>query len=126
MRRLLSAVFCVSLAGCMDESSFIAEYVEAECAYAVECYDQAILDFNSWDSEQACADDRGPVMTAEYAGCTIDRATARECLGAIRDLACPSEGEDPALPAICAQVWTCPEPSADTDAAASTNGEAAE
>ena len=126
MRRLLSVVLCSPLVGCMDESAFVANYVEASCAYAIDCYDQAILDFYSWDSEQACADQVGPTMTAEYEGCTIERATARQCLSELRDATCPAEDNDPTVPAICAQVWTCPTPSTDTDGVTTSNGTAAE
>lgn len=104
------------LAGCgVKQDDYIGEYVEAECAFALECYPPAVLEFYGWNDEAECQTQRGGELTAQTDGCTYDKKAAKACLKAFKDAACPAEGEDPVLPAICNDVWTCNGDS-DTDA----------
>ncbi len=105
-------------AGCsVDSTEFISKYAEAECEFAMLCYEPSILQFNGWSDAAECVTERGPELTGDSQDCTYDKKKAKACLKAMKDLPCPTEG-DPVVPEICTQVFTCDgtgTPDTDTD-----------
>jgi hypothetical protein len=111
----LSGLFAGALlVGCNpSETKFIDQYVAAECDYRVTCYDPAILQFYGYADAEGCVASFGPEFVTQHQGCTYDAVAAKQCVKALEELSCPAEGEDPADPEICGQVFTmCAE---DTD-----------
>lgn len=97
----------VFVAGCsVDSTDFIAKYAESECDFAMRCYEPSILEFYGWDDAAECVQERGPEITGDSEGCTYDKKKAKACLKAMKELACPAEG-DPVVPEVCTQVFTC-------------------
>lgn len=118
MRRAPLYSSSLLLAGCLSGEKFVSEYVEAECTYALECYDEAVLNFRGWDSVETCMDVRGPEYAGQIDGCILDKSAGRECLKQLKGLGCPADGEDPTLPAICTAAFPGCDPygsSAETD-----------
>jgi hypothetical protein len=103
---LASVAALVALAGCgVKEDAFVSKYVEEECAFALSCYDPAILNFYGWTDADACIAQRGPEIVTAAEGCVYDKKAAKECLKEFDEMACPDG--DPLPPAICGQVWDC-------------------
>lgn len=107
MRKALVGLFAVGLAGCgYSDSSFINDYVDSDCEYAMECYDDAVLNFWGWDSASACEADRGPVVASWGLGCVFDKDAAKECVRQLKDRECPPAGQDHEVPSICDAVYS--------------------
>ena len=114
--RVLLGGLVLSMAGCGPNSEhYVAEYVDLQCAFALECYDEAVLEFYGWDSQETCVSDFGAQVATAVEGCaTYDKAAAKQCLKEMEALQCPAEGEDPTFPLICDTVYGDCE-AADTD-----------
>lgn len=107
MREALVGLFAVGLAGCgYSDTSFINDYVDRHCDYALACYDEAALNFLGWDTEDACADDFGPEFSSEGLGCEFDKDAAKECIKQLKDVECAAAGQDPEIPSICDAVYS--------------------
>ena len=100
-----AALLFLGLASCLSEEKYTNDYVAAECKYALTCYDDATLAFYDWASEDDCVAVRGPQFAGEVQNCVLDPKAGHECLKQLKVLACPGEGEDPELPAICANAF---------------------
>lgn len=114
--RVIGLFLVAGLAGCaFPDSTFVYRVAEADCEQALECYDDAILTFNGWDSLEACMDEHGPLVATWGDGCTAyDAKAAKECTKQLEDRGCPAEGDLLDYPEICAQVYAgCP--TGDTD-----------
>ena len=97
----------VFAAGCsVNSTEYIAKYTDAECDFALRCYEPSILEFYGWTDVAECVSERGPEITGDSADCVYDKKKAKSCLKAMKDLACPTEG-DPVIPEVCTQVFTC-------------------
>ena len=105
------------LAGCgLSADEYVPKYVDLECEFALACYDDAVLEFNGWATQDDCVADRGAEVQAEAVQCEFDKGAAKDCLKQFDELACPAEGQDATRPAVCNAVFTnCTEPE-DTDA----------
>ena len=102
------------LVGCgVKEDAFIDKFAERTCEWALECYDDASLEFLGWTDLDACIQDFGGRYLADVQGCTYDKKAAKDCLKAMKDATCPAEGEDPALPTVCEAVYDCGDGSTD-------------
>lgn len=109
----------VLLAACgVSEDRFVRDLTEADCAYALACFDDAILNFKGYSDQAACEVLQGPFNAALPVDCAVyDKKKARECLKAVRERPCePSDDpDDLARPAVCDEVFTSCE-ARDTDA----------
>lgn len=95
------------LVGCKpSEEAFVQDFVEADCAYLIECTSEPILNFQGWQTEADCQADRGPEVATQAANCIYDKRVANACLDAVEDQICAAEGEDREYPPICADVFT--------------------
>lgn len=113
-----------ALAGCsLSEEAFVQDFVEADCAYILECTSEPILAFQGWETEEDCRTDRGPEVAADAAACVYDKKAAKACLDALELEPCAAEGEDRVFPAICQDVFTLCD-GADSDTGADTDTEA--
>jgi len=107
MRKAWVVSLVVAVAGCsLSEGRYVEEFVELDCTYALDCYDEAVLSFLGWDSLEVCMDDLGPEVTAEGEGCLFDRKAAKECLKKLEERTCAGEGEDHVYPSICEKAFT--------------------
>jgi hypothetical protein len=106
MRFVLAVL--VGLSACsVSEKRFIADMSEAECIYATSCFSADILTFYAWDSVEGCQTDRGPVYAGLSRDCAVyDSKKATECLEALDDRACSSEGPEFNNPTVCEEVFT--------------------
>lgn len=112
----------VLLAGCsVSESRFVDKFVEADCAYLLECSSEPVLTFLGWDSLEACMADRGPEVAADAARCELDSPAARACIKAVEEQTCAADEQEREYPQACFDAWVeCtgdpdPDTSADTD-----------
>ena len=112
--RALALAMIVVLAGCgLKEEKFEEKFAVANCEWALECYDDASLEFLGWDDLDACVNDFGGRYIAETQGCVYDKKAARQCLRAMKKHPCPPAGEDPALPETCEAAFVCGDESTD-------------
>lgn len=106
------------LAACgVSEDRFVRDLTEADCAYALTCFDEAVLNFEGYTDQAACEALHGPFNAALPVDCGVyDKKKARECLDAVRERPCEdtSDATDLARPAVCDQVFTSCE-AADTN-----------
>lgn len=114
MRRVLLGACCLLLSGCWSESKFVDEFVDAECTFLMECYDEAILNFLGWDTLEDCIADEGVRVVTEAEGCTYDRKAAKPCVKELEEATCPEDPTDFELPAICEDVFVDCEANSDT------------
>lgn len=106
------------LFGCgVSADNFANKYAEAECAYAIECFDSQILEFNNWvaqsvdgedrTAQEMCEIDVAPVIMLRNQQCaTFDRKAATQCMDEWETQGCPENGADPDVPSICASVYS--------------------
>ncbi len=107
MRKALVGLFAVGLAGCgYTDTSFINDYVDQHCEYALACYDEATLQFLGWDTEATCVAAYGPQFASVGLGCDYDKDAARECIKQLKDVECAPQGQDPMVPSICDSVYS--------------------
>lgn len=111
-------LFPVLIGGCgWSTERYVDEHVQAECAFLLDCQDPAVTTFLGWETVEDCIEDRGPELTALAQGCEYDSRSARACVKGFEELACPADGEELAIPAVCDQVFLgCGDAGADTDA----------
>ena len=116
MRRSLPLL--VLLCACaVSEDRFVQDLTEADCAYALACFDEPVLNFKGYTDQEACEALQGPFNAALPVDCAVyDKKKARECLKAVRERPCVSTDDptDLARPAPCDEVYTSCE-AADTD-----------
>lgn len=127
---LLSLPLLAALAGCgLSEEAYVQDFVEADCAYLLECTSEPILAFQGWETEEDCRADRGPEVATLSANCVYDKKAAKACIDAVELQACVAEGEDREYPAICQDVFTLcdgtdPDTGADTESDTDTEASA--
>ncbi len=127
---LLSLPLLAALSGCgLSEEAYVQDFVEADCAYLLECTSEPILAFQGWDTEEDCRADRGPEVASDSAACVYDKKAAKACIDAVELQTCAAEGEDRAYPAICQDVFTLcdgadPDTGADTESDTDTEAAA--
>lgn len=108
MRRTLALVVAVAAAGAgcsYDEWKYQQAIVEAECEYAIACYDDAVLTFYGWNNVEDCTAERGSEYATAVLTCTYDADAAKQCVKELGELAC-NDGSDPSYPAVCDSVYT--------------------
>jgi hypothetical protein len=90
--------------GCgYSESTYLEDYATASCDFTVACYPD--LYASVADCVASVAGGEGTI------DCTFDAEAARSCVEGVETMECPGEGEFPAFPAACANVYTdCPAP----------------
>ena len=95
------------LVGCgVDETVFIPDYAELYCDKAMSCLDESVLAFDGIASQQDCLAVVGPAIEDGVGRCEYQGREAKSCLKAMKDMACPQQGEslEAALPVECDQV----------------------
>lgn len=106
MRCVFTLMCAMLVAGCAwSEDRFVNEFVEADCAFLVECYDDAVLEFLGWDSVDDCIQDRGTEVVTDAEGCEYNKRAARACVKGIEEMACPADGSEPDYPLLCDEVF---------------------
>jgi hypothetical protein len=108
----------VLLAACgTSQDRFVRDLTEADCTYALACFDDAVLNFKGYTDLESCEALQGPFNAALQADCAVyDKKKAKECLKAVEDRACVAtdDPDDLARPTVCDEVFTSCE-AADTD-----------
>lgn len=121
----VAALAIVLLGGCKwDETEYIERRVEAECEFALACYDAPVLEFYGWTDAETCVAEYGPRLTGATQGCTYDAKAAKDCVKGFKDLDCAA-GDDPttAYPEACLTVFTACDGVDDTDVVDDTDAD---
>lgn len=104
----LTLVACtlVACGGKREAEDYLVEYVDAYCAFALECADPAQLAFDGVASPEACVSQNGPALAAQWEGCVLDQQDADRCLTFLAGTDCPEEGDiDDVIPVECFSAW---------------------
>jgi hypothetical protein len=108
----------LALAGCgVSSDRYASQYAEAECTYAISCFDAQILEFNNWvaqtvegeerTAQEMCERDVAPrIMQTNQICATFDKKAAKQCLDEWETQGCPDNGADPDVPIICDSVFS--------------------
>lgn len=113
------ALLCASLlsaaCGKLSEEEFVYSYTESYCTKWLDCVDPALAVFDGIDSAEACEADIGNTLGDRANLCKLVRRNAEDCLLAMADMSCPSDGKDldTELPSVCSFVWKNCDPSAE-------------
>jgi len=106
MCRSLLLVLLAASCG-LDDARYVSRLAEADCTYALECFDESMLNFYGYTDQQACEERRGPVLAAVAASCAdLDTKAARECLKELRGRECQGAGPDFDHPDVCLSVFS--------------------
>ena len=110
--RLVATLLLLSLAACgLDEARFVSRQVEQDCAYALACFSDPMLNFNGWTDQETCEEDHGPIVAAVAASCAeFDPKAARECLREMKGRDCAGEGPGLDRPDACELVFSACDP----------------
>lgn len=114
---LIAALLALTSAACrMSDDAFVDKFVEADCAYLMECSSDPVLAFQGWETIEDCMADRGPEVAYDVETCDYNKVAAGACVKAIEEQTCAAEGEDREFPAICQDVLTnCSDDDSGTD-----------
>jgi hypothetical protein len=89
------------------EARFVVRLVAEDCSYALECFDDALLNFYGWSDRATCQETHGPTIAGIAASCDeFDKAASKECLKALSGRSCVDSGPSMARPDICDTVFS--------------------
>lgn len=96
------------ISGCsIDEDRFVTRLAEEDCTYALDCFDEPILNFYGWTDQETCESTHGPDLAAIAASCQdFDPKLARTCLKELGDRSCQGDGPGLDRPDACDAVFT--------------------
>ena len=69
MRALLLSLLVLASGCAIDDDVFVTRLAEQDCAYALECFDEPILNFYGWSDQASCEASHGPDLAALAASC---------------------------------------------------------
>lgn len=105
MRSHLLLVLLAAACG-LDDARYVSRLAEADCTYALECFDETMLNFYGFSDQETCESRRGPELAAVAASCAeFDAKAGRECLKQLRARDCQGSGPDFDHPDVCRSVF---------------------